>query len=259
MTTPTASEAMRDDVTHGTLMLLAWGVLIPIAAAAPRMKFLLPNGRWFIMHQLLHLVGGVVFLVAVGLRFTNRDTREIDHAKMYAPHRGVGIALIALWATQFASGALRPHEGATDGHRLGCIPSEWRSNWYFLHAVLGQLVVGFGALAVVMGAVLIGDKYKGSDDAGVKFLASGGTYGVLAGVWALCSFAIWRDGFAKANGGIENYDIGRRLTPEELAAGREKYGFTGITVSGASSRRAKSKGSDDDDLENDFRDSSDED
>lgn len=81
--------------------------------------------------------------------------------------------------------------------------------------MLGQLVVGFDALAVVMGAVLIGDKYKDSDDAGVKFLASGGTYGVLAGVWALCSFAIWRDGFAKANGGIENYDIARRLTPEE--------------------------------------------
>ena len=225
-------SAIKRDVTHGVLMLVAWGVLMPTASAAPRMKFLFPDGKWFLMHQIGVVVGAVVFVTAGAMLLAQHDEREDAHSESstFDAHSRIGVAVGFLWLAQFLLGAFRPNKNVTDSARFGFIPSSWRKVWFLTHASLGSITIGLASVVLVLGAVLIRDKYVGETDSGVKFLADGGVYGIMAAVWLVCAFGAWRDGFAKAKGGLENYGL-REPTPSESERNAREMRFTGITVS----------------------------
>ena len=225
-------SAIKRDVTHGVLMLVAWGVLMPTASAAPRMKFLFPDGKWFLMHQIGVVVGAVVFVTAGAMLLAQHDEREDAHSESstFDAHSRIGVAVGFLWLAQFLLGAFRPNKNVTDSARFGFIPSSWRKAWFLTHASLGPITIGLASVVLVLGAVLIRDKYVGETDSGVKFLADGGVYGIMAAVWLVCAFGAWRDGFAKAKGGLENYGL-REPTPSESERNAREMRFTGITVS----------------------------
>lgn len=231
-TSMTIKSAIKRDVTHGVLMLVAWGVLMPTASAAPRMKFLFPDGKWFLMHQIGVVVGAVVFVTAGAMLLAEHDEREDAHSESstFDAHSRIGIAVGFLWLAQFLLGVFRPNKNITDSARFGFIPSSWRKAWFLAHASLGPITIGLASVALVLGAVLIRDKYVGETDSGVKFLADGGVYGIMAAVWFVCAFGVWRDGFAKAKGGLENY-VAREPTPSESNRNAREMRFTGITVS----------------------------
>jgi cytochrome b561 len=188
------------------MMLVAWGVLMPTASAAPRMKFLFPDGTWFLMHQIGVVVGAVVFITAGAMLLAEHDEREIAHSESNAfkAHRAVGVAVGFLWLAQFLLGAFRPNKDVTDGARFGFIPSSWRRWWFIAHATLGPITIVLACVVLVLGVALIRDKYVDKTDSGVKFLADGGVYGVIAATFVACAFGIWRDGFAKAKSVLTN-------------------------------------------------------
>lgn len=245
----TTKSTVKRDVAHGVLMLLAWGVFMPLGAGMTQMKNLLPDGKWFVGHSGLVAVGSVIFIVAIAMLKDGHDDVQGTH-DLYDGHRGVGIAVMAMWLFQVLLGTFRPNKNIRDGDRFGIIPAEWRDNWFFAHAVMGQLTIGLATVVMVIGAVMVKDKYTDPTDSGIKFLANGGVYGVFVGVWALCAFGAWRDGFAKSKLGSEAYGI-RQPTPEESAANAAAVRFTGISVEGAS-KKSKKK---DHDSDSDWSDS----
>ncbi|WP_204349011.1 hypothetical protein, partial [Klebsiella pneumoniae] len=50
---------------------------------------------------------------------------------------------------------------------MGSGPSSWRKAWFLAHASLGPITIGLASVALVLGAVLIRDKYVGETDSGV--------------------------------------------------------------------------------------------
>jgi cytochrome b561 len=184
------------------------------------------------MHQIGVVVGAVVFVTAGAMLLAEHDEREDAHSESstFDAHSRIGIAVGFLWLAQFLLGVFRPNKNITDSARFGFIPSSWRKAWFLAHASLGPITIGLASVALVLGAVLIRDKYVGETDSGVKFLADGGVYGIMATVWFVCAFGVWRDGFAKAKGGLENY-VAREPTPSESNRNAREMRFTGITVS----------------------------
>ena len=198
---------VKRDVAHGTLMLVAWGALNPLAAGFARMKFLFPNGKWFLGHSVGMLLGGIVFGAAcIHLVTANYDGHV--QTDTFHSHQKLGIAVMFLWATQFLLGVFRPNKEPKDGNRFGFIPTAWRRSWYIAHAVLGPVTLVLATVTVVLGAVVIGNKWDGSADSGVKFLAGGGVYGLLTAVWVIIALGVWRDRIAKASSGVDNYGVG---------------------------------------------------
>lgn len=198
----TTKSTVKRDVVHGVLMLLAWGVFMPLGAGLTRMKRLLLDGKWFIGHTGLVAVGSVIFIVAIAMLEGGEDEVQGTHS-VYDGHRGVGVAVIAMWLFQVLLGAFRPNKSIQDGARFGFIPANWRDKWFFAHALMGPLTIGLATVVMITGAIIVKDKYTDSDDSEIKFLANGGVYGVFIGVWALCAIGVWRDRFAKAEVGLE--------------------------------------------------------
>eukprot|EP00937_MAST-01D_sp_MAST-1D-sp2_P004218 g4218.t1 len=163
-------------VTHGAVMLVAWGVVLPAGAALPVFfKQALPRGLWFKSHMAMQLLGVGLAVAAAVVAVANAGVK-IDSA-----HTRLGAVLVVLALLQPIGGLLRPHvePGAKPPAQ-----SPSRRAWLWGHRVVG-LVLLLGAWAnLFLGAELIGDHATGAeqDKARKPFKAGAG---VCVGVGAL--------------------------------------------------------------------------
>ncbi|KAL6566000.1 hypothetical protein OROHE_005055 [Orobanche hederae] len=130
----------KDRTTHGTLALLAWGLILPLGAIIAR--YLKHNERlWYYLHVGFQFVGFLlgVAAVAVGLTLENKL-----HAFIPA-HKGIGIFVFVLTILQVFAFITRP---STD--------SKYRKYWNWYHNWLGRICLFFAAVNIVLGIHVAG-------------------------------------------------------------------------------------------------------
>lgn len=143
---------------HARLMVLAWGILLPLGVLIARFCKVLPrqnwpercdNRFWWHSHLSLQYAGGMLMLIALALLSSAKGLKGA-----VTPHAALGYAVLALGAAQFLGGWLRGSKG-------GPTEPELRGDHYdmtqrrvifeYLHKSLGYL-----ALVLSVGAILSG-------------------------------------------------------------------------------------------------------
>jgi hypothetical protein len=124
-----------------------------------------------------------MFAIALGLLIGREDHGE---SSLLDSHYALAMGTIGLWLAQMSLGVLRPNKmGSPD--RFGFIPSSLRPVWFIAHRVIGPVVIGIAAAAVITGAKLIQEKHSGESDVGIKFLTPDVMYAMYASVAALAA------------------------------------------------------------------------
>jgi hypothetical protein len=134
-------------VLHGTLMAIAWGLILPIGILAARyLKSIKSDDQpplWFSIHRATQPLGFFVsiagFISILYHVFSNNATH------FNSLHPILGFILVILSLPQFVWGALRPHlnkSGAQTNARI---------IWQLLHRNLGKLMILFGFFIIPLG------------------------------------------------------------------------------------------------------------
>lgn len=148
---------------HARLMVLGWGILLPLGALAARFFKIMPgqdwpqqldNKAWWHTHRVLQYAGVLAMTVGLGLAWGlggRRDTAAQVHAWL-------GWSLcIAGWA-QVAGGLLRGSKGGPADARLRgdhYDMTRWRIGFERLHKSLGWLAIALAVMTIALGLVIV--------------------------------------------------------------------------------------------------------
>jgi hypothetical protein len=163
-------------VLHGSLMFLAWGVLLPLGAVSSRLCRNVkpssgPNARWFCMHWVLQLSGYVSMIAAAitaVVLVANRGGGHFD-----SPHKALGLVVLLLATMLVLAGKFRPGKDAAI-----------RATWALMHKGGGWLTLAVAVVAILTGLVAAGAD-PGLAGAGAALASIGlvvACLGTLAGV-----------------------------------------------------------------------------
>mgnify|MGYP003582633367 FL=1 len=154
---------------HGRLMVLGWGILIPVGALLARYLKVLPgqdwprelDNKWWWHAHLLFQLSGVFFACLAAFLIWGHAVGATPLAQV---HGYLGWCLSAFAAGQIVSGVLR---GSKGGPTDGSIPAECLSSagdhylmtrrrllFERLHKALGWLAIFVAAIVIVMGLVV---------------------------------------------------------------------------------------------------------
>jgi hypothetical protein len=158
----TRAHALPEAVAwHGRLMVLAWGMLLPVGVLIARYYKIRPQQDWprklddrvwWLSHLWLQSLGGVVMLI--GLWFVVRGWPAPAH-----PHAMLGWSIVALTLVQFLGGLFRgskggptaPNpDGTLDGDHFSMTPRRLlfervhkSAGWLALLLSIGAIATGF--------------------------------------------------------------------------------------------------------------------
>ena len=134
-------------VVHGSLMVLAMGILLPGGVLVARFTKLRepttgPGAFWFLYHQVLQYSGLVVMLLGFGMAvyFQERD----GNAHFRCMHCMLGLGVVISAVMQPVNAWMRPSK-----------ESKWRSLWEKLHKGSGWLVLLASVLTILFGLYAI--------------------------------------------------------------------------------------------------------
>ena len=146
-------------VTHGVLMAVAFGLLLPVGTLFPAMACLRNRkGRlWFLLHRGTMIVFVIIALIGFIIALVNVEM--VDQSLVAFPHRtyvhsALGIALIILVFCQFLAGLFRPHLP-----EQGAAKSTPRKIFEFVHPTIGRSMVVLAAVQIWYGYYNISQIY----------------------------------------------------------------------------------------------------
>eukprot|EP00803_Ostreobium_quekettii_P011040 evm.model.scf_763.2 EVM.evm.TU.scf_763.2 scf_763:13070-19189(+) len=149
--------------THGILMTVGWGILIPLGVIVARtMKDQAPH--WFYFHMVANSLGLVLATAGFALALVKFD-RE-DNFR----HRQVGISAMVLGFLQPLNAFIRPHPGTA-----------WRDQWEWVHWTVGRVALGLAIWNIFTGL----DEYEFLEEVGSK------KYHVMYGLLLACLFVAY--------------------------------------------------------------------
>lgn len=147
---------------HGRLMVLAWGVLLPLGILVARFLKITPkqdwpneldNKCWWLWHLRLQISGGVMMLLGLLLILNKSDPSTDDFIHWY-----LGWAVCLFGIAQMLSGCLRgtkggPTDVAADGSLHGdhYDMTPYRKAFEYYHKFVGYGVLLLSAAAIVTG------------------------------------------------------------------------------------------------------------
>jgi len=122
---------------HGICAALAWGYASPMAIGAAILRYWLPNGLWFKVHQALNMSVAVLTVLAFGFAVAAINAEGLSHfSASPSPHRLVGLVVFLLLIAQTAGGIFRPHTP-----EKGETKTSTRSAWEIGHRVFGIVLL----------------------------------------------------------------------------------------------------------------------
>jgi len=130
-------------VAHGSLMFLAWGVLLPAGALIGRFARNVvpvsgPAAFWFRWHWVLQLSGTAASLVGAATAIAM--VAQAGGAHFVGLHKAGGLVLVLLGSGLAVAGMLRPGKD-----------SSWRAAWGWGHKGGGSTSLVLGCVVVVSG------------------------------------------------------------------------------------------------------------
>lgn len=155
---------------HGTLMIMAWGALLPLGGivaryfkVTPRQRYPveLDNPFWWVWHRGLQYGGIAVATIALGVILSE------THGRFDTPHAWCGLTVMSVGWLQVASALLRGSKGGpTDEGARVDNPGTWRGDHYDMtarrrlfegwHKRAGWAVLALAAVTMLLGADLAG-------------------------------------------------------------------------------------------------------
>lgn len=202
---------------HARLMVLGWGVLLPLGALAARYFKVLPrqdwprsldSQSWWRAHRWLQWAGALAMTAGVALAWGRGEGGDASWG-LVQWHAAVGWGVVALGWLQVAAGLLRGTKGGPTDLRLRGDHYDMtpRRIWFErLHKGLGWVAV-LGAIGVIAFGLAAADA--------PRWMAA-----VLAAWWALLAALAWR--WQRAGRCIDTYQAiwgpdtahpGNRLAP----------------------------------------------
>lgn len=132
---------------QGSMMFIAWGILLPIGILIARYtKNIGPKDRWFKLHRVIQSIGLLCsiggFVAAIIM---------VTSGKFSIAHHFIGIVVFALGLQQPFNAVIRPHIDASNPRHK----TRSRTIWEFLHKNLGRLAVILGGINIFIGLKLI--------------------------------------------------------------------------------------------------------
>jgi hypothetical protein len=147
---------------HARLMVLAWGICLPLGALVARYFKVTPgqdwprvldNKAWWHSHRALQYGGVLAMSVGVYLVWPTGMAWDLTWSAS-GLHHTLGWCVLGLGWVQMVSGMLRGSKGGpTDQHMAGdhYDMSVWRVVFERVHKSLGWLAIGLSVLVIVLG------------------------------------------------------------------------------------------------------------
>jgi len=147
-----AGGAQSKVLTHGSLMLIGWGFLLPLGIITAVFLRHRPNGLWFKMHRTFQLVGLLFALVGWAIALKNFNvlgsggggTSALEK-KAYA-HAVCGTTAMCIGLLQPLNAIFRPHPPA-DGEKK---PTN-RLLWELVHKSVGYIGAILALVSIGLG------------------------------------------------------------------------------------------------------------
>jgi uncharacterized membrane protein len=165
-------------LAHGSLMLIAWGFLLPMGAFAARFLKHRPDGLWFHIHKASQVVG-LLFAIAGWIIALRNFNVFADIGYNNYRHGICGMVTMVLGLLQPLNAIIRPHAPNGDEAKP---PS--RFFWELVHKGGGYLAVVLAVATIILGTLILPDP---SDQTSFQ-LAFGILIGVLLAVVAWMMF-----------------------------------------------------------------------
>ena len=137
-------------LAHGSLMTLAWGLLLPAGSLVPRCwKAALPDGKWYRLHRNVQVLG--VLLSVAGLVVSIAMNHPMA-GHFNSLHKALGLAVSIAALVQPLLAVFRPAKPPPPPPGAKAEPpSRMRVAWRLKHAVLGYSLIILAIVQLVTG------------------------------------------------------------------------------------------------------------
>ncbi|KNC76186.1 hypothetical protein SARC_11303 [Sphaeroforma arctica JP610] len=135
-------------LVHGVLMMLAWGILIPVGVTCAMYRGMFGGSQvWFTIHYLCNTCAWILTIAGFGIALVLNSA-----AKFLSVHSYIGLVILVLVALQPLNGWLRPHlvEGVKKSKR--------RVAWEIVHKWNGRILFLLGIVNPFLGLYYIGNR-----------------------------------------------------------------------------------------------------
>lgn len=170
----TSSSKHSAWIAHGTMAVLAFGLLVPASISSALFRDFLPE-YWIYLHVFLNVATFSFVTITVGVAFTTMNSLgDKNEGHLKELHHVIGLFLLLVVSFQTANGFLRPpREFVTEDEEdttPGAIhSSDWgnkftpRSVWHMVHRITGTFVFALGTWQIQSGMAIYARKYHGAD------------------------------------------------------------------------------------------------
>eukprot|EP01134_Creolimax_fragrantissima_P000633 CFRG0633T1 len=166
-------------LVHGILMMLAWGILIPIGVTCAMYRGMFGGSIiWLTIHQACNTSAWLLTIAGFAIALILNST-----AKFKSTHSFIGIAIFALVALQPLNGWLRPHLPDAGENK-----SKKRIAWEIIHKWNGRILFLLGIVNPFLGLYFIG----GRSVLTFSFIMYSIWVGLLAIFWLIMPIYLWR-------------------------------------------------------------------
>ena len=146
-------------IIHGVLMVIGWGLLLPLGAIFARFSKHWENNIWFTIHSRVQPFALVLVIIGFWIalqNFTALETRGSPGGLTY-PHAVCGIITMVLGMFQAVNGLLRPHISSDDTTEK----TSTRKLWEIVHKLAGYSALLLAVPTIILGTRLLvdGDKF----------------------------------------------------------------------------------------------------
>lgn len=136
---------------HGSLMLIAWGFLLPMGAVFARFFKHRPKGLWYDVHKGCQIVGLIMAIIGWYIALTNFSALS-DVGFVTYRHAVCGMTTMVLGILQPLNAILRPHPPEE-----GESKSQSRAIWEVIHKGSGYVALALASATIILGTLSLPD------------------------------------------------------------------------------------------------------
>jgi hypothetical protein len=145
----TSGEDIPWQITHGSIMLLSWGILLPLGVLSAKfLKRTKANGIWFKYHRSLQITGLILSIVGVSIAIAKFNVFKAGSGRSFL-HGIIGSFVMFLGILQPVNAFFRPHPAAIDEET-----PYWRRMWEIVHKGSGWTAIGLACINILIGTRL---------------------------------------------------------------------------------------------------------